>query len=372
MIPLSASAAVPARYMNRHVIVTGPTGTGKTVTVTKLIHGLVTIGTPVFAPDVKGDIGPGNVQARVPVWAFGADLLARAFELTDIQAGVLEIAFAYADESAYALDTLDDFRALLSTMAQHPDSVAHLGHVTRASVGTIQRALLRLEKAGGASLFGPSTLDVGNWMDRPALHILDASNLYHTPRLYGALLLYILRDLATRLPECGDLERPRLVLVFDEAHTIFHEATPALLRSIEATARLIRSKGVGLIWASQSPQDIPVIIRAQCATQIRHEREFGVGRCEFISLDASGQPTARMMVRPEVASLQDLATPAPAPEALTEPDSPANAPPAFIIILGWLILAAVATSIIGLAAAIWSGLGPAIAAVLFGFFLATR
>lgn len=367
MITLSATAAIPARYMNRHAIITGPTGTGKTVTVTRLIHSLVTSGTPVFAPDVKGDIGPGNVTARVPVWAFGADLLARAFELTDIQAGVLEIAFAYADESAYALDTLDDLRALLSTMAQHPESVTHLGHVTRASVGTIQRACLRLAKQGADDLFGPSTLDVGDWIDTPALHILDASRLYHTPRLYGALLLYILRDLATRLPECGDLERPRLVLVFDEAHTIFHEATPALLRSIEATARLIRSKGVGLVWASQSPDDIPVIIRSQCATSIRHTREFGVGRCAFITLDTRGQITPERMVTPDMATLDGLTAPAFTPVA-----SEANAPPLFIVLVGWCILAAIAAAIIGIGAMIWNGLGPTILAVITGFYLATR
>lgn len=368
-IALSNSAIIPAHYINRHVLVTGPTGAGKTVSVKKLIHSLVTNGTPVFAPDVKGDIGPGNVRARVPVWAFGADLLSRAFELTNAQSGVLEIAFAYADEQDFALDTLDDLRALLSTLSNHPDSVAHLGHVSRASVGTIQRALLRIEKQGGASLFGPHTLDVCDWIDTPALHILDASALYHMPRLYGALLLYILRDLATRLPECGDLERPRLVLVFDEAHTIFHEASPALLRSVEATARLIRSKGIGLVWASQSPSDIPAIIRAQCATQIRHERELGVGQCEFITLDDTGRPTARRIIRPELVSLTDL----PVSDMVSKADlSAPEQPPTYIVILGWLAIIGGVLAVIGLVYAIWAGYWPHVIAILIAIYLANR
>ena len=162
------------------------------------------------------------------------------------------------------------------------------------------------------------------------------------------------------------------MLVFDEAHTIFHEANPTLLRSIEATARLIRSKGVGLIWASQSLDDVPLIIRAQCATTIRHTREFGVGRCAFTTLDGRGQITAERMVQPDMASLDGLAAPAPAPLAASETDSPDDAPPLFIVMLGWCVLAAVATSVIGLGVAIWTGLGPAIAAVLVGFYLATR
>lgn len=364
MIHLSNSAAIPSRNITRHTIITGPTGTGKTVTVTKLINSLVTAGTPVFAPDVKGDIGPGNVNARVPVWAFGADLLARAFELTEIQAGVLEIVFAWSDESGHPLSTLDDLRAALAALAQDPDRAAHLGHVTRASIGTIQRACLRLASQGASNLFGPHGFDVADWTDKPALHILDASQLYHTPRLYGALLLYILRDLSKRMPEVGDIERPRLVLVFDEAHTIFHEASPALLRSVEATARLIRSKGIGLIWASQSPEDIPRVIRDQCATTIKHERQFGIGRCAFSSM---GSP--ERIISPDMGSLAGLTSPA-APIAALEP---APEPlPFWLNALGLALIALPVALLIGLGVAVYSGYTATIICIAIAFYLATR
>lgn len=306
MIHLSATASVPGQYVNRHCLITGPTGTGKTISVMRLVESLAHAGVSVFAPDVKGDLSAlarsttaRFIKPRVPVWAFGADLLSRALELTDAQSGALEIAFAHADESGQPLDTLDHFRALLASIASNPDSVAHLGHVTRASIGTIQRALLRLQTQGAASLFGAPAFDVASLLE-PGVSILDASKLYHSPRLYGALLLYILRDLATRLPEIGDNPLPRLAMVFDEAHTVFHEASPALLRSVEATARLIRSKGVGLVWASQSPQDLPQLIRDQCATTIEHSRDYGVGQARFVTLDNKGQPTPARMVKPDL------------------------------------------------------------------------
>ena len=344
MIRLSNSASIPAHYINRHITVTGPTGTGKTVTVKRLIRSIVTNGTPVFAPDVKGDLGPANVRPRIPAWMFGPDLLARAFDLTEVQAGVLEIAFAWADEMAYPLDGLDDLRSIIFAMWNSPDSVAHLGHVTRASIGTIQRALLRLDKQGASTLFGPCNFDTADLIDNPALHILDASRLYHSPRLYGALLMFIMQDIARRLPESGDLDRPRLVLVFDEAHTIFNEISPALLRTIEATARLIRSKGVGLVWASQSPEDIPQIIRQQCATTIKHERQLGVGRCAFTTLDAYGRPTIERIITPDMASLHGLpASPTRfQPPALAQVQDPL---PLWLAVLGWTIILTIAVGI---------------------------
>lgn len=315
MIRLNATAAIPARYANRHGIITGPTGTGKTVTLQTLIESLAQAGVSVYTADVKGDLaalqrscnvshlqplsGHGK-PLRVPVWSLGADLLSRALELTDAQSGALEIAFAYAEEIAAPLDSLSDFRALLSRISAATDSVSHLGHVTRASIGTIQRALLRLDNQWAGYLFGAPGFDVADLLTPGLVSILDASALYHAPRLYGALMLYVLRQLATRLPEAGDLDKPRLVLIFDEAHTLFHEASPALLRSIEATARLIRSKGVGLYFASQSPQDIPQVVREQCATAIAHSRDYGVGWAMFQTLDSKGQPTAPRMIRPDL------------------------------------------------------------------------
>ena len=309
MIRLNATAGIPAHYMNRHALITGPTGTGKTVSIMRLIESLSQAGTPVVAPDVKGDLPPlsASCPARVlaparglcvPLWAMGADLLARALELTEAQAGALEIAFSWAEETAAPLDTLGDMRALLSTIAAAPDNVAHIGYVTRASVGTIQRALLRIEKGGQAGIFGAPAFDIAAAMDSGLVTIVDASALYHSPRLYGAFVLWLLRELATRFPEAGDLDRPRLALVIDESHCLFHEASPALLRSIEATARLIRSKGVALVFASQSPDDLPAVIRAQCATVIEHARAHGVGNCLFSTLDSSGNATAPRMIRP--------------------------------------------------------------------------
>ena len=315
MIHLNSSAGIPARYANRHALITGPTGTGKTVTLQKITESLAFAGVSVIAPDVKGDFaalsrscdvahlqplsGPGQLM-RVPVHALGADLLSRALELTEVQAGALEIVFRYADDTQAQLDTIQDFRALLSSVAAEPESVAYLGHVTRASVGTIQRALLRLESQGAADLFGAPGYDVATAMQPGLVSIIDVSRLYHSPRLYGALMLYLLRDLTTRLPELGDMDKPRLCLVIDESHCLFHEASPALLRSIEATARLIRSKGVGLYFASQSPRDIPDIVRDQCATVIEHSRDYGIGYARFTTLDHIGKPTAPRLIRPDL------------------------------------------------------------------------
>jgi uncharacterized protein len=352
MIHLSNSASIPARYLNRHCLITGPTGTGKTVTLMRMVESIVAQGTPVFAPDIKGDLSALSAalpttahNATVPVWAFGADLLSRALELTDAQAGALEIAFAYAHESGAPFTTLTDFRTVLATIASNPDFVAHIGHVTRASVGTIQRALLRAEAQGASDLFDVPALDVGAMIDAPRLHLLDARALYHSPALYGAFLLYILRELATRLPEAGDLERPRLVLVFDEAHTIFHEASPSLLRSVEATARLIRSKGVGLVWASQSPDDIPLIVRAQCATTIAHSNTLGVGRALFSTLGPKG-PTTPVVISPTPAApfdaVPDIYNESVVVLAKTPPEAPTQ-----VTLVATVLVAAVALGAVG-------------------------
>jgi len=386
-ITLSPVASIPARYANRHGLVTGPTGTGKTISIMRLIESFVAEGVAVFAPDVKGDLGAlarscpsihwqplrgRGKPARVPVWALGADLLSRALELTDAQAGALEIAFAYADETDCPLDTLSDFRALLAALANSPDLVAHLGHVTRASIGTIQRALLRLEGQGAGALFGAPAFDIENIMGEGVLSILDASQLYHAPRLYGAFLLYILRDLARRLPECGDMDRPRLVMIFDEAHTLFHEASPALLRSIEATARLIRSKGVGLYFASQSPQDIPEIIVAQCSTTITHAREYGVGKALFQTLDHSGRPTAARMIRPSMprAPLGPLSSEE-LPPIEVEKVAASNGDPLVNTLAAGLLIATVIAIGAG-AYAVWSGHLAHVAGAGVGLWVASR
>lgn len=391
---IGPNAAIPLRYLNRHGLVTGPTGTGKTVTLQTLIESMAQAGVSVIAPDVKGDLsalarscqtqflqpltGPG-VPCRVPVWALGADLLSRALELTEAQAGALEIAFAFADETGAPLDTLAHFRALLASLSAAPDSVAHLGHVTRASVGTIQRALLRLEAQGAGVMFGAPGYDVESAMAPGLVSILDVSQLYHSPRLYGALMLYLLRDLSRRLPECGDLDKPRLCLVIDEAHCLFHEASPALLRSIEATARLIRSKGVGLYFASQSPDDIPAIVRDQCATTIAHSRDLGVGRAAFRTLDNSGNATESRIIRPDLPQcplgpLAEAERPAAPVIGIPASETPPPAQDMTWHGYGFLLFAALALcgAIYGLNAALatW-GAGGCIA-VAFGAWLALR
>ena len=369
MIHLSPQAAIPAHYANRHALITGPTGSGKTVSIMRLIESLALLGTPCIAPDVKSDLqalanscnarllSPGQ-SLRVPLWAMGADLLARALELTDAQAGALEIAFTWADEIGAPLDSMADMRALLARLASKPESVAHLGHVTRASIGTIQRALLRIERQGQGELFGAPAFDIASAMDSGLVSILDASTLYHAPRVYGALMLWLLRELAQRFPEAGDLDKPRLALVIDESHCLFHEASPALLRSVEATARLIRSKGVALVFASQSPDDLPPVIRAQCATRIEHAREHGVGNAMFSTLDAKGNPTSPRLVRPDLpkalaSPVRPIAKPAPL-QARTSPRTGAQAPhaPESMDAHGLAFLGALALLATGLAMAL--------------------
>ena len=389
---IGPNAAIPLRYANRHGLITGPTGTGKTVILLTLIESFASQGVAVFCPDVKSDLsalarscqtqflqpltGPG-APCRVPVWALGADLLSRALELTEAQAGALEIAFAFADETGQPLDTLAHFRALLARLAASPDSVAHLGHVTRASVGTIQRALLRLESQGAGVMFGAPGYDVESAMQPGLVSILDVSQLYHSPRLYGALMLYLLRDLARRLPELGDMDKPRLCLVIDEAHCLFHEASPALLRSIEATARLIRSKGVGLYFATQSPDDIPAIVRDQCATTIAHSRDLGVGRAAFRTLDNSGNATESRIIRPDLpqcplgplteAERPAMPQPVATPETVQGQDMTAHG---YAFMLGAALLACGAVYGLNAALAAW-GAGGCIA-VAFGARLALR
>lgn len=389
IIPLSPSAGIPARYANRHGLVTGATGTGKTVTLQTLIEGFSAHGVPVYAADVKGDLsalarscparlldvyGQEGERLSVPVWRMGADLLSRALELSDVQAGCLEIAFAFADSRSAPLDTLADLRATLAAMLQDGESIStEFGLIGAASIGAIQRALLRLETQGAAEFFGAPVFDIADLMVRPGLvSILSAARLLHAPRLYSALMLWLLRDLSQRLPELGDMDRPRLVFVFDEAHTLFSDCPAPLLRSIEQTARLIRSKGVGLYFASQSPEDVPTIIRDQLATRIEHDRALGVGRAWFTTLDDKGMPTARVLVRPALpkcplGALQpherpQRATAAPMPVQVQDDMSAA----------GYAFLAFAALAIAGLVWLISAVTWPVFVATAIGALLAVR
>ncbi|GHA70973.1 helicase HerA-like domain-containing protein [Cognatilysobacter bugurensis] len=303
-----------ARLANRHGLVAGATGTGKTVTLMTMIEGFSRLGVPVFVSDVKGDVaglamaGGANerVQARVaqlglddhapaanPVvfWdvfgehghpvrttisEIGPLLLARMLELNDTQAGVLDIAFKLADDRGLLLLDLADLRALLSLIADERKMVSsEYGLVSSQSIGAIQRALLRLDSEGGEQFFGEPALELADLVrtapdGRGVVNILASEKLVQRPRLYSTMLLWLLSELFEQLPEVGDLDRPRLVFVFDEAHLLFDDAPPELLRRVEQVVRLIRSKGVGVYFCSQFPDDVPDAVLGQLGNRVQH------------------------------------------------------------------------------------------------------
>jgi hypothetical protein len=305
---------LPPRAGNRHGLVAGATGTGKTVTLMTLAEGFSRIGVPVFLADVKGDVaglamaGTANerVQARLatlgitdhvpeanPVifWdLFGAAghpvrttvseigpiLLSRMLELNDTQAGVLDIAFRLADDQGLLLLDLDDLRAVLGHLADQRKEVStQYGLVSAPSIAAIQRSLLRLESDGGRQFFGEPALDLADLMrtttnGRGVIGVLAADSLVLKPRLYSTFLLWLLSELFEQLPEVGDLDKPRLVFIFDEAHLLFDDATPALRQRVEQVVRLIRSKGVGVYFCSQFPDDVPGEILGQLGNRVQH------------------------------------------------------------------------------------------------------
>ncbi|MDH5834056.1 helicase HerA-like domain-containing protein [Luteimonas kalidii] len=302
------------RYGNRHGLVAGATGTGKTVTLMTLAEGFSRIGVPVFLADVKGDVAglavPGTanekLQARIEQigidgWApegspvvfwdlygklghpvrttvseMGPTLLSRILELNDTQSGVIDIAFKLADDRGLLLLDLDDLRALLNLVAAERKTVStEYGLVSPQSIGAIQRALLRLEQDGGDHFFGEPALELHDLMrtthdGRGVVGILAADQLVLRPRLYSSFLLWLLSELFESLPEVGDLEKPRLVFVFDEAHLLFDDAPPALQQRIEQVVRIIRSKGVGVYFCSQFPDDVPDDILGQLGNRVQH------------------------------------------------------------------------------------------------------
>ncbi|TZF88251.1 helicase HerA-like domain-containing protein, partial [Cognatilysobacter lacus] len=305
---------LPARAGNRHGLVAGATGTGKTVSLMTFAEGFSRIGVPVFLADVKGDVAglsmPGTanerVQARLdtlgitdhapqanpvifwdlfgkaghPVRAtiseIGPILLARMLELNDTQAGVLDIGFRIADDEGLLLLDLEDLRAVLSYLAAERQAVSvKYGLVSAPSIAAIQRALLRLESDGGLQFFGEPALELTDLMrttpeGRGVIGVLAAESLVLTPRLYSTFLLWLLSELFERLPEVGDMDKPRLVFIFDEAHLLFDDATPALRQRVEQVVRLIRSKGVGVYFCSQFPDDVPGEILGQLGNRVQH------------------------------------------------------------------------------------------------------
>ncbi|MDO8423262.1 MAG: DUF853 family protein [Parvibaculum sp.] len=301
------------KLANRHGLVTGATGTGKTVTLQGLAEGFSNAGVPVFAADIKGDLSglcqPGDgappfvkrakeigvdyVSDRFPTvfWdvfgekghpirttisEMGPLLLSRLLDLNDTQEGVLNIAFRVADEQGLLLLDLKDLRAMLVFVSENAKALsAEYGNVSTQSVGAIQRQLLVLENQQAANFFGEPGLEISDLMrvdrdGRGIVNILAADKLMDNPRLYATFLLWMLSELFEELPEVGDLDRPKLVFFFDEAHLLFNDAPKALLESVERVVRLIRSKGVGIYFVTQNPLDVPDTVLAQLGNRVQH------------------------------------------------------------------------------------------------------
>jgi len=301
------------KFGNRHGLVTGATGTGKTVTLQVLAEGFALAGVPVFAADIKGDLSgisaageakPAFVERakamglpyqpdqfttifwdvfgaqghpiRATMTEMGPLLLSRLLQLNDVQEGVLNIAFRIADEQHLLLLDLKDLRAILNAVAENAAELQkQYGNVSAATVGTIQRQLLVLENQGATSFFGEPALDINDFMrkdsdGRGMINVLAADKLIANPRLYATFLLWMLSELFEKLPEVGDVDKPKLVFFFDEAHLLFNDAPKPLLEKIEQVVRLVRSKGVGVFFVTQNPLDVPETVLAQLGNRVQH------------------------------------------------------------------------------------------------------
>jgi DNA helicase HerA-like ATPase len=303
---------------NRHGLIAGATGTGKTITLQGLVEGFSAEGVPVFVADVKGDLAglamPGSATARnadkleararelgmadyayraspVVFWdlfgeqghpvrttvsEMGPLLLSRLLGLNETQEGVLNVAFRFADDQGLLLLDLDDLQSMLTyTAANAADLTIRYGNVSRASIGTIQRQLLALESQGGSLFFGEPALEIADLIrtdrdGRGIVNVLAADRLMRSPKLYATFLLWLLAELFEVLPEVGDPEKPTLVFFFDEAHLLFDDTPPALQETIEQVVRLIRSKGVGVYFITQNPIDIPEKVAGQLGNRVQH------------------------------------------------------------------------------------------------------
>ena len=306
------------RRANRHGLIAGATGTGKTVTLQGIAENFSAAGVPVFMADVKGDLagiamagsstaknadklvaraaeigldpftwgdnpaifwdlyGEQGHPIRTTVSEMGPLLLARLMNLNEVQEGVLNIAFRYADEEGLLLLDLDDLQAMLAYCAENAEMLsARFGNITKPSVGSIQRQLLQLDSQGGAHFFGEPALDIHDFLGvdeqgRGYVNILAADKLMQSPKLYATFLLWLLSELFETLPEVGDPDKPKLVFFFDEAHLLFEDAPKALTDKIEQVVRLIRSKGVGVYFVTQNPIDIPEDVAAQLGNRVQH------------------------------------------------------------------------------------------------------
>ena len=360
---------------NRHGVITGATGTGKTVTLQRLAEGFSTRGVPVFMADIKGDLtgvtqpGGGNAKVdarnlqlgitpnfegfpatvwdvfgkqghplRATVSEMGPILLARLLQLNETQEGVLSIAFQYADDNGLLLLDLKDLQSLMTFVGSNAGEMTlKYGNVSTASIGAIQRGLLQLDQQGGDMFFGEPAVKLDDFMQtlsgKGVMNLLAADQLIDAPKLYSTFLLWLLSELFESLPEAGDLEKPKLVFFFDEAHLLFSDAPQALIEKVEQVVRLIRSKGVGVYFITQNPADIPEKVLAQLGNRIQHAlraytpqeqkgvraaassfrenpkidtekaiTELGVGEVLISTLDEKGVPTMveRALVVPPV------------------------------------------------------------------------
>ncbi|MEJ3958878.1 helicase HerA-like domain-containing protein [Brachymonas sp. G13] len=298
---------------NRHGLITGATGTGKTVTLQKMAESLSAIGVPVFMTDIKGDLSgisqqgsigskmagvlqergiavPEPVACPTTFWdVFGEQghpvrttisdmgplLLSRMLDLNDTQSGVLNLVFKIADDNGLLLLDLKDLRSMLQYVGENAKQfTTEYGNISSASVGAIQRGLLQLETQGGDQFFGEPMLDIADLMQtdggKGMINILASDKLLQAPRLYGSFLLWLLSELFEQLPEIGDPEKPKLVFFFDEAHLLFDDAPKVLLERIELVVRLVRSKGVGVYFVTQNPIDVPDTVLAQLGNRVQH------------------------------------------------------------------------------------------------------
>ena len=307
-------ACLLGRMANRHGLIAGATGTGKTISLKVLAEGFSDMGVPVFLADVKGDlagmVAPGEHSDRlarrladcgVPEFEYkayptvfwdvfgeqghpvrttvsemGPVLLSRMLGLNDVQSGVINVLFRVADDEGMLLLDLKDLKAMLAYLGEHnKDYTLKYGNVSVASVGAIQRAVAVLENEGGEHFFGEPAIDLNDWMQldpdgRGYINVLAADRLYLKPTLYSTFLLWMLSELYEQLPEVGDLDVPKMVFFFDEAHLLFNNCSKSLMEKVEQVVRLIRSKGVGVYFITQSPADVPMVILGQLGNRIQH------------------------------------------------------------------------------------------------------
>lgn len=306
--------SILAALANRHGLITGATGTGKTVTLQKMAESFSQIGVPVFLADVKGDLtgigekgilsdklqarlnsigvqdwqpeaspvelwdvfGEKGLPVRTTVSNIGPILLARLLNLNDIQSGVLQLVFKIADDNGLSLLDFKDLRALVQFVGDNAKKfTSEYGNISLSSIGAIQRGLLTLDQQGAEYFLGEPMFDIQDLMQinsekKGIINILSADKLYNAPKLYSVFLLWLLSELFEHLPEVGDLDKPKLVFFFDEAHLLFDDLSSALLQKIEQVVRLIRSKGVGIYFVTQNPTDIPDTILGQLGNRVQH------------------------------------------------------------------------------------------------------